>query len=93
MEKKTELEIELEARIEVLEGDFKHLAQMVAKSFNAIGIDDFLDNNLGKKIMGAIPGIMTQATIFPKKLEAKFAHLTDLLPLIEKYKHLLTDAK
>lgn len=79
---------ELKKQVEEKDEDIKNIAVFVFKTLQALGVKDFTDiDNIGKKVLGEMPGIATQAVIMPHRLQARFAHFGEAKHLLLKYKH------
>lgn len=79
---------ELKNQVAERDQDIERIAVFVFKTLQALGVKDFSDiDNIGKKVLGEMPGIATQAVIMPHRLQARFAHFGEAKDLLVKYKH------
>ena len=80
---------QLTAKLAEVEAEKLLIIRNLKKAVDVLGISFSADGGVEKsKVIKAVSGLITQATINPKALEKKFEFLQELMPLIEKYKDL-----
>lgn len=73
------------------EADILELLEFIKKTLIGFGVKDFNDfDALGTKLMKGIPGIMTDATIFPHRLKRRFEHMAHAKDTFRKYVYYFT---
>lgn len=81
----------LQAKYDILHADMKEVAIMIASTFDALGIWPIPEEGLMKKVVKAVPSIISMSVLDPKELTRKFSKITEGKPLLEKYQYLIPD--
>lgn len=85
---------QLHQKVADLQNDIREIGIGIYKTLIAIGLDmeSLKDHKVAtKKVIKAVPGIVSDAVIDPDSVEMRFSHLSAFVPLLEKHGHLIED--
>ena len=83
---------QLHTEIAENEADFKLLVTSLVSVMSAVGLSPktlMSDESPMSTIIHAVPSLMTDLTLYPAIVEAKFAPLKALAPLLKKHEQLI----